>query len=271
MCRTSSPSEPGKCQTTQTEVGLLNRGRFFQQHAGIAPTNTPNGTSPCNHPSLTCQELLALSTALSATLTAQIGFEAKQLKHCSTYNLAEGDSSAPGSASTTYGTGDEYELAVSEKKGNRFTACLECATGCLSSCQKHLEAFVDHHFFQKFILFCILINTFSLGIEYHEQPDLLTRTVEISNLVFSIIFAFEMCLKLTAYGLFRYISDGFNVFDGVIVLLRFVRVLCVHIEGPFLTFFHPAARWKFTTLSSTVSTTKDREFPFCGRFACFES
>ncbi len=46
--------------------------------------------SPCNHPSLTCQELLALSTAFSTALTAQIAFDAKHLKHCSTYNLAEG-------------------------------------------------------------------------------------------------------------------------------------------------------------------------------------
>ncbi len=45
--------------------------------------------------------------------------------------------------------------------------------------------------------------------------------VEISNLAFSSIFAVEMILKVTAYGLFRYISDGFNVFDGVIVLLRY--------------------------------------------------
>lgn len=60
----------------------------------------------------------------------------------------------------------------------------------------YVEAFVDHNVFQRFILFCILINTFSMGIEYHDQPDWLTKTVEISNLVFSIIFAIEMVLKL---------------------------------------------------------------------------
>ena len=59
-----------------------------------------------------------------------------------------------------------------------------------------------------------------MGIEFHSQPEMLTKTVEISNLVFSIIFAVEMVFKLTAYGFFRYISDGFNVFDGLIVILR---------------------------------------------------
>ena len=85
-----------------------------------------------------------------------------------------------------------------------------------------MEVFVDHNWFQRFILFCILTNTFSMGIEYHSQPELLTRTVEVSNLVFSMIFAVEMILKLSAYGFFRYISDGFNVFDGLIVILRYV-------------------------------------------------
>ena len=86
--------------------------------------------------------------------------------------------------------------------------------------QSYMELFVDHNWFQRFILFCILTNTFSMGIEFHNQPEMLTKTVEISNLVFSIIFAIEMLLKLLAYGFFRYISDGFNVFDGVIVMLR---------------------------------------------------
>ena len=78
----------------------------------------------------------------------------------------------------------------------RFHACYDCVGKFLTSVQVYIEAFVDHNAFQRFILFCILINTFSMGIEYHDQPDWLTKTVEISNLVFSIIFAIEMVLKL---------------------------------------------------------------------------
>jgi len=52
------------------------------------------------------------------------------------------------------------------------------------------------------------------------QPEELTVMVEISNIVFSAIFAVEMVLKVTAEGPFGYISNGFNVFDGVIVILR---------------------------------------------------
>ena len=52
------------------------------------------------------------------------------------------------------------------------------------------------------------------------QPEELTVIVEISNIVFSGIFAVEMLLKIIAEGPFGYISNGFNVFDGVIVILR---------------------------------------------------
>ena len=83
---------------------------------------------------------------------------------------------------------------------------------CLNNC-------VEHSIFQQGILLCIFINTFSMGIEYHDQPETLTRVVEVSNLVFSCIFTIEMFLKLTAYGFVQYVSDGFNVFDGFIVCL----------------------------------------------------
>lgn len=59
-----------------------------------------------------------------------------------------------------------------------------------------------------------------MGIEYHNQPEELTVIVEISNVVFSVIFGIEMILKIISEGPFKYISNGFNVFDGVIVILR---------------------------------------------------
>lgn len=44
--------------------------------------------------------------------------------------------------------------------------------------------------------------------------------LEFSNLIFSFLFAVEMLLKIVADGPFGYIRDGFNVFDGFIVVLR---------------------------------------------------
>jgi len=45
--------------------------------------------------------------------------------------------------------------------------------------------------------------------------------VEYSNLIFSFLFAAEMLLKIVSDGPFGYIRDGFNVFDGFIVVLRY--------------------------------------------------
>lgn len=114
---------------------------------------------------------------------------------------------------------DAYELAVTPKRKRFWSLCGRFGV-FFRKIQEAMEIFVDHNWFQRFILFCILTNTFSMGIEFHSQPEMLTKTVEISNLIFSIIFAIEMILKLLAYGFFRYISDGFNVFDGLIVILR---------------------------------------------------
>lgn len=86
--------------------------------------------------------------------------------------------------------------------------------------RKYIKRVVDHKYFQQGILFAILINTLSMGIEYHNQPEELTAIVEMSNIVFSVIFGIEMLLKIVAEGPFKYISNGFNVFDGIIVILR---------------------------------------------------
>ena len=94
-----------------------------------------------------------------------------------------------------------------------------------------MREMVRHSRFQLAIRVCILLNTLSLSLEHHDQPELLTKAspsdrqrnrtifqaLEISNLLFSCIFSIEMMLKLTALGVFEYFDDGFNVFDSLVV------------------------------------------------------
>lgn len=184
-----------------------------------------NGTSACNHPSLSCQELLALSTGLTTSPSSQLAFDSKKLKYCSTYNLAEGiDIDAQQKA--IYHLGADLDVITPTKKKPMFrclAACWGAFAACFTHCRACLSFTVDHNIFQQGILLCIFINTFSMGIEYHDQPETLTRVVEISNLVFSTIFTVEMLLKLAAFGFVEYVSDGFNVFDGLIVCLRYLN------------------------------------------------
>ncbi|XP_054719182.1 voltage-dependent T-type calcium channel subunit alpha-1H-like, partial [Uloborus diversus] len=90
--------------------------------------------------------------------------------------------------------------------------------------QAKVKSFTDHTYFQRGILTAILVNTLSMGIEYHNQPEELTLAVEISNVIFTAVFFLEMILKMFAEGFCSYISSGFNVFDSVIVVLSLVEL-----------------------------------------------
>ncbi|XP_066546296.1 voltage-dependent T-type calcium channel subunit alpha-1H [Amia ocellicauda] len=91
-------------------------------------------------------------------------------------------------------------------------------------CNK-LKRIVDSKYFNRGIMIAILINTLSMGIEYHEQPEELTDILEISNIVFTSMFALEMLLKLLAFGLFGYIKNPYNIFDGIIVIISVWEII----------------------------------------------
>uniref|UniRef100_A0A8C6KBF0 Voltage-dependent T-type calcium channel subunit alpha-1I-like n=1 Tax=Nothobranchius furzeri TaxID=105023 RepID=A0A8C6KBF0_NOTFU len=80
-------------------------------------------------------------------------------------------------------------------------------------------------YFNRGIMIAILINTISMGIEHHEQPDELTNVLEICNIVFTSMFSLEMILKLTAFGSFSYLRNPYNVFDGVIVIISVCEIV----------------------------------------------
>ncbi|XP_033168961.1 voltage-dependent T-type calcium channel subunit alpha-1G isoform X5 [Drosophila mauritiana] len=128
---------------------------------------------------------------------------------------------------------DLYQNALSPlddrpRQRSPTTRCLISVYRCLSRVcswiRRYIRRLVEHKYFQQGILLAILINTLSMGIEYHNQPPELTAIVETSNVVFSGIFAVEMLLKVVAEGPFRYIANGFNVFDGIIVILSAIEI-----------------------------------------------
>ncbi|XP_032672130.1 voltage-dependent T-type calcium channel subunit alpha-1G-like [Odontomachus brunneus] len=116
---------------------------------------------------------------------------------------------------------EDAEKWQKSSRARRFLRAIgNCCICTLRCVRRWIKKLVEHKYFQQGILLAILINTLSMGIEYHNQPEQLTVAVEISNIVFSAIFAVEMLLKIIAEGPFGYISNGFNVFDGIVVVLR---------------------------------------------------
>uniref|UniRef100_A0A8C2HPX6 Calcium channel, voltage-dependent, T type, alpha 1H subunit a n=1 Tax=Cyprinus carpio TaxID=7962 RepID=A0A8C2HPX6_CYPCA len=88
-----------------------------------------------------------------------------------------------------------------------------------------LRRIVDSKYFNRGIMIAILINTLSMGIEYHEQPEELTNILEISNIVFTSMFVLEMLFKLLAFGIFGYIKNPYNIFDGIIVVISVWEII----------------------------------------------
>lgn len=184
-----------------------------------------------NGEAMTCQELLALGAINAALPTGQIALDtildslSKGISNRSKngddvyVQLPEDDFSC---CHDMWNSDCEYENTKRSRLYVIVCTLVKCVFRFFSVARRCVKRLVEHKYFQQGILLAILINTLSMGIEYHNQPQELTAVVESSNVVFSAIFAVEMLLKIIAEGPFGYISNGFNVFDGIIVILRYV-------------------------------------------------
>ncbi|ESO12678.1 hypothetical protein HELRODRAFT_148954, partial [Helobdella robusta] len=95
---------------------------------------------------------------------------------------------------------------------------------CFFKIRKLLQRFVDSKYFQRGILLAILINSISMGIEHDKQHKYFTSVLENFNIFFATLFGVEMILKLLAHGVCDYLQDGFNAFDGFIVIVSVMEL-----------------------------------------------
>ncbi|KAL6102505.1 cacna1h [Pungitius sinensis] len=91
--------------------------------------------------------------------------------------------------------------------------------------RERLKRIVESKYFNRGIMIAILVNTLSMGIEYHKQPEELTDVLEISNIVFTSMFVLEMGFMLLAFGLFGYIRNPYNIFDSIIVIISVWEII----------------------------------------------
>ncbi|TNN69480.1 Voltage-dependent T-type calcium channel subunit alpha-1G [Liparis tanakae] len=92
-----------------------------------------------------------------------------------------------------------------------------------------LNRVVQHKIFDRVIMLAVFLSILTMAIEHHHQPKELTYFVEISNLVFTVIFVVEMVIKLMALG-FTYFKDKDNIFDFVIVIISYVFFVVFLVE-----------------------------------------
>uniref|UniRef100_A0A6I8P7E2 Calcium voltage-gated channel subunit alpha1 I n=1 Tax=Ornithorhynchus anatinus TaxID=9258 RepID=A0A6I8P7E2_ORNAN len=116
------------------------------------------------------------------------------------------------------------ELEKEEEDGDRGGLRWLCGA-VWREIRARLRGIVDSKYFNRGIMIAILVNTISMGIEHHEQPEELTNILEISNVVFTSMFALEMILKLAAFGLFDYLRNPYNIFDSIIVIISIWEII----------------------------------------------
>uniref|UniRef100_A0A8C9W272 Calcium voltage-gated channel subunit alpha1 I n=1 Tax=Scleropages formosus TaxID=113540 RepID=A0A8C9W272_SCLFO len=134
-----------------------------------------------------------------------------------------------GTEEETDGEGSQLRDGREEQAGNEANKKLgTCRSWCKElwrNMKAKLWGIVESKYFNRGIMIAILINTISMGIEHHEQPEELTNVLEISNIVFTSMFALEMILKLTAFGFFSYLRNAYNIFDGIIVIISVCEIV----------------------------------------------
>ncbi|CAJ1076741.1 LOW QUALITY PROTEIN: voltage-dependent T-type calcium channel subunit alpha-1I-like [Xyrichtys novacula] len=112
-----------------------------------------------------------------------------------------------------------------EKKKKKRRSCFGHCRDMWDDIRRKLWGIVESKYFSRGIMIAILINTISMGIEHHNQPEELTNVLEICNIVFTSMFTLEMILKLTAFGFFEYLRNPYNIFDGIIVIISVCEII----------------------------------------------
>nr|XP_012598896.2 voltage-dependent T-type calcium channel subunit alpha-1H isoform X1 [Microcebus murinus] len=210
-----SPGSPDAYEKIQHVVGEHGLGR--------APSHLSGLSVPCPLPSppagrLTC-ELKSCPYCASALDEPELsGSESGDSDSRGVYEFTQDvrhgdrrDPVQPPPAAGSPGQGSGRRRGASGKPG-RLRRLWASVGG-------KLRRIVDSKYFSRGIMAAILVNTLSMGVEHHEQPDELTNALEISNVVFTSMFALEMLLKLLACGPLGYARNPYNVFDGVIVVI----------------------------------------------------
>ncbi|XP_056654951.1 voltage-dependent T-type calcium channel subunit alpha-1I isoform X2 [Monodelphis domestica] len=148
-------------------------------------------------------------------------------------SLAESDDDfgqEEGSANDDEGDGGgssegTLDLEKEEEEGDKGSGAARLCGDIWREVRAKLRGIVDSKYFNRGIMIAILVNTVSMGIEHHEQPEELTNILEISNVVFTSMFALEMILKLAAFGLFDYLRNPYNIFDSIIVIISIWEII----------------------------------------------
>lgn len=72
-----------------------------------------------------------------------------------------------------------HEQSCCYQQALRPPAKKSCCMRCLGKVRQMIKALVEHKYFQQGILLAILVNTLSMGIEYHNQVSCALTQIKV--------------------------------------------------------------------------------------------
>uniref|UniRef100_A0A8C5FAS4 Ion transport domain-containing protein n=1 Tax=Gadus morhua TaxID=8049 RepID=A0A8C5FAS4_GADMO len=223
----ASLAEPGDCyeELFQLVCHVLRKARrrssaLYYTLRGQPPPPT-GAPSPCPHQPRPTPDQGSPPPLPHSPVPLSVSPQPEDCPLCA-LSLKEGAGAAGDSAN---GEEEEEEEPVEGTEKEQNQTCLGRLKDLWDEMRRKLWGIVESKYFSRGIMMAILINTISMGIEHHNQPDELTNVLEICNIVFTSMFTLEMVLKLTAFGFFDYLRNPYNIFDGIIVIISVCEII----------------------------------------------
>ena len=91
--------------------------------------------------------------------------------------------------------------------------------------RKWFLAIIVSEVFQSTIIFFILLNTITLAMEHDRMSPGYKDGLGVCNILFNVIFAVELVMKLLALGVSLYFKSFGNTFDALIVVFGIVEIV----------------------------------------------
>lgn len=91
-----------------------------------------------------------------------------------------------------------------------------------SNWRRSIYDLVQSPVFENAVLLAILLNVVFMATSHSYEPEYWAQVVEVANRIFTWFFFIEMVLKLIGLLPQNYVRDGWNNFDGVVVVVSLV-------------------------------------------------
>ncbi|UJR17003.1 hypothetical protein I4U23_003901 [Adineta vaga] len=114
---------------------------------------------------------------------------------------------------------------------NQFSGCVEYIPKIIQNqwiyFRNFTHRFVEHRYFEWFILVNILISSLTLALEdiHTRQQPIFLKILLIFDKIFTIIFTIELLIKWLAYGIGNYFKNGWNRLDFLIVIVSLLGTM----------------------------------------------